>query len=165
MSANNPNPVFGIGVTGLDQTMAAINALPPEMGRGAFVAAVKKAAAPVLRTAKDLVPVLYGFLRDCLTSRAKRMRDGTTYICLVGVERGHVFPIDVRTKGPLKGEEKNAEPTKYAHMIEFGTSKMEAIPFLRPAAGTEAVNAVDIFQTEIEKEIDKAVLKVAYGKS
>lgn len=161
----NPNPVYDIGVTGIDQCMKSLNALPVEMAKTAFVRAVKKAAEPILRTAKDLVPVRFGFLRDCLVSRAKRMRDGKTFVCMVGVERGHVFPVDIAAKGKNKGQEITATPTRYAHLVEFGSSTREATPFLRPAAGVEAVNAVDIFQTQIEKEIDSAVLKATYGKA
>lgn len=158
-------PVISIGVTGIDQCVAALNALPPKLAEGGMVRAVKKAGAVILATAKTLCPVRFGFLRDALNSRAKKMRDGKTFICAIGVPRGLArIPIDVISRGPRRGQTLYAIPSHEAVFVEKGTSTREATPFLRPAIASEAVNAVDVFQIEMEKEIDKAVLAVAYPK-
>lgn len=65
-----------------------------------------KPAMVVRDEAKDLVPVVTGALRDAIFAGPLQTRVGA----LVGVK--HV---------------------KYAVMVEFGTSKMEAHPYFRPA--------------------------------
>lgn len=163
--STTPGPTFSISVSNVDGVAKAILALPVEMAKTALVRVVKKCGDLVLATAKSLCPVRYGFLRDRLISRANRLKDGVSFICAVGVARGPRIPIDTISRGPNRGHTIYATPTKYAHFVEMGTSTREATPFMRPALQNEAVNAVDLFSTEIEKEIDSAVLKVAYGKT
>lgn len=154
---------YNISVNGLDGVTSAMRALPAEMANTAFVRVVKKIGELILKAAKELVPVRFGFLRNALSSRAKKMRDGKSFICAIGVLRGQPrIPIDTITRGPNRGHTLYAVPSKYIHFVEMGTSTREATPFMRPAIAREAVNAVDLFTTEIEQEIDKAVLKVAY---
>lgn len=159
-------PTFSININGLEGVTKAMLSLPIELAKTAFVRACKAAAEPVLRAAKDYVPVRYGFLRNALVSRAKRLKDGLTFVCMIGVQRGQpAIPVDVITRGPNKGEMEMVSPGRYLHLVEKGSSTREATPFLRPAISSEAVNAVDIFETQINREIDTAVLKVTYGGS
>lgn len=154
---------FSVSVVGIDECVNALNGLYPNLAKAALRNACKKAMAPVLEKAKELVPVRYGFLKRWLVSKAKTGKDGKTFYCMVGVERGHTETIDVATRGEHKGDAVTANPARYAHLVELGSSTREATPFLRPALAIEAVNAIDIFQTEIEREIDGATLKQTYG--
>jgi HK97 gp10 family phage protein len=152
-------PAFGINVNGIDSIVATLNGLPEKLAKGALVRACKKAGEPILQTAKDLAPVRYGFLRDSLISKAGRAKNGTDFYCIIGVEKGLPrIPLDTVSRGKRRGYTTYAIPAKYVHFMEFGSSKREATPFLRPALAQEAVNAVDIFETQINIELDKAVL-------
>lgn len=50
---------------------------------------------------------------------------------------------------------KQKEYPRYWHFVEYGTSKMPAVPFLRPAFDKNVRNAVDIFAKTLKDEIDK----------
>ena len=102
---------FSINVNGVEGVIKAMLALPVELAKTAFVRACKAAMEPVLRAAKDYAPVRYGFLKNALVSRAKRLRDGLTFVCMVGVQRGQPpIPVDVITRGPNKGKMEMVSP-------------------------------------------------------
>jgi HK97 gp10 family phage protein len=47
--------------------------------------------------------------------------------------------------------------TFYFRFLEFGTSKMAARPFIRPALSQNAQRATDVVVESLNKEIDKAI--------
>lgn len=51
----------------------------------------------------------------------------------------------------------------YAKFLEFGTSKMAAKPFMRPAFDLNAERAISVFRDTLAKEIDKLTRK--FGKT
>lgn len=51
--------------------------------------------------------------------------------------------------GPLEAEVKSEAP--YSAALEFGSSKMEARPFLRPSRDAKAPEIQRLFETEIDK--------------
>ncbi|WP_313129548.1 HK97-gp10 family putative phage morphogenesis protein [Pseudescherichia vulneris] len=71
----------------------------------------------------------------------------------IGVLHGAVLK-----KHPDLGE--NA-PTPHWRLIEFGTENVRAQPFMRPAAESSVVEVVNVFATEYEKAIDRAIKRAA----
>lgn len=71
----------------------------------------KALADDVVEKARDIVPVRFGFLRDSI--RASK------------VGRGEYQAHARSTEGGANRD--------YAHFVEYGTSKMTAQPFMRPA--------------------------------
>lgn len=69
----------------------------------------------------------------------------------IGVQHGAVLK-----KHPDLSE--NA-PTPHWRLIEFGTERVRAEPFMRPAADTSTSEVVNVFATEYEKSIDRAILR------
>lgn len=69
----------------------------------------------------------------------------------IGVQHGAVLK-----KHPDLSE--NA-PTPHWRLIEFGTERVRAQPFMRPAAETSTGEVVNVFATEYEKSIDRAILR------
>lgn len=69
----------------------------------------------------------------------------------IGVQHGAVLK-----KHPDLSE--NA-PTPHWRLIEFGTERVRAQPFMRPAADTSTGEVVNVFATEYEKSIDRAILR------
>ena len=67
----------------------------------------------------------------------------------IGVAHGAVLK-----KNPDKGV--NA-PTPHWRLLEFGTEKMRAQPFMRPAMESSVQEVVATFVTEYEKGIDRAI--------
>ena len=67
----------------------------------------------------------------------------------IGVMHGAVLQ-----KHPDKGV--NA-PTPHWRLLEFGTEKMKAEPFMRPAAESSVQEVVNTFVSEYDKGIDRAI--------
>jgi HK97 gp10 family phage protein len=81
----------------------------------------------VIRGAQARVSVRYGFLKQSIDMKAST-RTGDVF---VGIARGAKFPIP-NTKH-LNGKFDIATPSKYAHLVERGTERAAAKPFLWPA--------------------------------
>lgn len=79
-------------------------------------------------------------------------------------EGGVVMRVGVRggarqTSGGLKGKG-NANPggdTWYWRLVEFGTSRTRAQPFMRPALANNVEKVTSTVVTELNKEIDKLI--------
>lgn len=106
-------------IKGMVACRAAFKALP-DITREALADAVQETAAHIRLGAIFRVPVRYGFLRNHIDMRVDR-KTGTGF---VGVRKG----AEVTPDGHL------AQPTKYAHLVEFGTIHIEARPFMIPSA-------------------------------
>lgn len=52
-------------------------------------------------------------------------------------------------------------PTPHWRLIEFGTEKMPAAPFMRPALADSISEVTNTFVTEYEKAIDRAIRRAA----
>jgi len=63
-----------------------------------------------------------------------------------------------RTVGALKGAGKKGF---HAHLIEFGTVKMAARPFIRPAFDQTKGEALKVMGKELGKGVEKAARKLA----
>jgi HK97 gp10 family phage protein len=147
-----------IKVEGLDRTIASLEKFPEAMAGRALIYAVRAALKPIALKAKYYCPVQWGALRDSITTKAMRLRDGWTFYGMVGPQRGVKFDTGLtRTRGEHKGAPIVEIPTKYVSHVELGTSTREATPFLRPAIEDNKQNAVKYFQEYLEKNLDKAV--------
>jgi len=149
-------------IGGLDGTLRALDALPESVRNHAISRAVKIAGEPILAGMVNRCPVRYGILRNSLTAFAKKLRDGVTFVCRIGAQSKIFVEIDTISRGPRKGQVFGEVPTRIIKLVEFGTSKREATPFMRPALEAQAQNAVGAFQAEMENQIDIAVEKVAF---
>jgi HK97 gp10 family phage protein len=132
-----------VHIAGLRELLAGLSALPAELGKGAIYAALGGAARVVRDDAKARAPVLKGAargrkpgtVRDAIRASRSKKNKG---------QKG-LWEVIVRVK-PLKGRQvtkfkqasgmaaaMNPNDPFYWWWLEFGTSKMAARPFLRPA--------------------------------
>lgn len=70
----------------------------------------------------------------------------------VGVNQGAVLP-----KKGQHPDEGAGGPTPHWRLLEFGTEKMPAHPFMRPAAEQSAQAATDEFIAQFNKALDRAL--------
>ncbi len=56
-----------------------------------------------------------------------------------------------------EGDKSAGSATPHWRLLEFGTEKMAARPFMRPAGSESAQQATDVFITEFSKAIDRAI--------
>lgn len=72
----------------------------------------------------------------------------------VGVNQGAVLP-----KKGEKPDESAGGPTPHWRLLEFGTEKMAARPFMVPAMEQAAQRATDTFIAQYDKALDRALKK------
>lgn len=103
------------------RSLAAIN---KRLARKALRKAVTVAGRVVRDDAKNRVAVRTGLLRKSLGVRVRTYLARGVVVAVVGPRRG--FRRDVPGVGTV-------DPVNYAHLVEYGTNKSAAKPFLRPA--------------------------------
>lgn len=113
---------------GQDKVLAKLANLKGSLIRRIVRQALNKAATPILKTAKQSVPVDTGLLKKSLGRKSKTYKSGTL-MQIIGARSGFKTPVGVNRKGRTKYQ----NPTQYLHLVEFGTSRSEAKPFLGPA--------------------------------
>lgn len=151
-------------ITGLDETLKALRALPKAIsGKGggplrkALFAAAKVIKAEVIARA----PEDTGLLKQSIaTFRDRRPDGGVAEHYTIGVRKLRrkyaLTKANVRKRRVGKSYSV-AGAAYYAKFLEFGTSKMAARPFFRPAFEAKKVEAAEVFARELAKQVDKAV--------
>lgn len=142
-----------IKLDGMKELQRAIERLPKELQRTVEASAlragmgpVRKAARANLNKSKDS-----GLLQKSLGLTVRKTRRGQL-TARVGARSG--FTQMVTRKGSSKPIKAN--PTKYAHLVEYGTSKSAAKPFIRPAIDSSEGQII----AEMAKGYDKGMTKV-----
>lgn len=103
--------------------------------------ALDAATKPILAAARQLVPVESGALRKSLGRRVKTYRGSGVVAVIIGPRRGQKREVERTPKGRLRvvprkratGAGGYRNPTRYAHLVERGSRRSKAEPFLAPA--------------------------------
>lgn len=129
---------FEFQVHGLEKLNAALLELGTNAARRAGKKALRQGANVILQATRDAAPVDTGHLQ----------KKGF-YTHDHGVSNDLVFfSVDLR------------KSAFYGKFLEFGTSKMAARPFMRPAAENHAIAAVDVIGAVLGVEIDAEAAKL-----
>jgi HK97 gp10 family phage protein len=151
-------------VAGDSQLQAQLVDLGAELGAKALAQAVRQAFKPVLETAKEMVPVDSGDLRDALRLSVKKPNSGDTVV-VVGLRIGGgaklkgIAAIAQKYASHFGGE--RLPPARRWHWVELGTANMAAHPYLRPALDQNAGKVLELLKSELVKSIEKALKKKA----
>lgn len=134
---------------GLDELQRALDELPVNLEKNVLRGALRASAKPVVDDARSRVPVLKipdgrrlaGALKRSIRARS------------VGYRKGKL------TGGVTAGGSNSAKKadTFYARFIEFGTVKMAARPFLRPAIAHQTAAAIEFFAAYIRERLSSIV--------
>lgn len=121
-------------------------------------AAMRKAFAPVLESAKSMVPVGEGLLRESisLTLRKSKRDDAIQVGLRIG---GGARSKQAAAAGAAFGGGGDLPPARRWHFIEFGTSNQSAHPYLRPALDSNAARVLELLKSELAAGIAKAARK------
>jgi HK97 gp10 family phage protein len=132
-------------VEGLKECEEALKALPLATSKNVLRRALIKAGEPVAESAKNRVERLTGATAESITVGTKLTKRQKKSAALTkdGVE---VYV--------------GAGPLPQAHMLEFGTSRQAADPFLRPSVDANGKRMFSIFRDEVRAEITKAVQRL-----
>ncbi|MNP28605.1 hypothetical protein D3C76_1215800 [compost metagenome] len=150
-------------ILGLDSLLGKLQEVSLDVRRKGGRAALRKAAQVVVQKAKEGAERI----DDSATGRSisdnialrwngqlfKRTGD-------LGFRIGVLHGAVLAKKGEVVDTSTNA-PTPHWRLIEFGTEKMPAAPFMRPALADNISLVTNTFVTEYEKAIDRAIRRAA----
>jgi len=143
------------GVIGEKELMRRLNSLGSQGKRNKIVRpAINEAASKINKKAKALVIEETGLLRKSIG--VKRATKRGVVFAVVGPRHG--FKREVERTLP-SGDRASvlANPTKYAHLVEFGTRHSPPHPFLRPAH--DGTPSESIIRRRMTKELRRQAVK------
>lgn len=157
-----------VRVDGLRELEAKLRALGVEYGtKAAFNPvrnALNKAARVVRDSAKQRVRKKTGTLADniIVTSKGRPDPNGMISSKVVVRSKAKAYKDNARNRraGKVGGDYKNYGPLFYARFLEFGTSKMKAYPFLRPAFDENKNRLPEMIKNELAAAIERSVAKL-----
>jgi HK97 gp10 family phage protein len=168
-----------VKVKGLNELQARLAELPRRLSRQVLEKGLTTGAQPMAAEAQARVPVLAvatprrrpGTVKKRIQARRVRPRSGMAATVIVGVRglsAGVVRNYKLRKAGRVVSKRGGADFMRglsaadnpndpfYWKFLEFGTSKMPARPFLRPAFEAQKGNAVTLAAEEWKKVILQA---------
>ena len=137
-------------VTGLKELQKALAELPQGIARNVLRGAVNAGATVIKAEAKVRAPALSGILKRSLYQ--KQIREKSNLLL-------QTFFVGVRQGRSSKKTKKGVLDAFYARFVEFGTSKMPAHPFMRPAFEAKKEAAVQAIKDYLTKRIPDEVEK------
>ena len=144
-------------LTGFKELAKALKELGPRVGRKHLRGSTSKGAAVIRKKARELAPVDTGEMRkDIQIKREKTSGDNVAS-----------YSVYTRSgkRSRLAGKARNVDKDSfYWKFLEFGTAKMAARPFMRPAFEAEKESAVDAIGAELDKRIQKEAADLARGQ-
>ncbi|WP_150727706.1 HK97-gp10 family putative phage morphogenesis protein [Pseudomonas fluorescens] len=147
-------------ILGLDSLMAKLESVTYDMKRKGGRSALRRAAAVIAENAKARAMLL----DDAETGRSIADNIVLRWNGRLFKRTGDLgFRIGVKHGAVLKdgGELSANSPTPHWRLLEFGTQYMAADPFMRPALEESISDATNVFVTEYEKTIDRAIKRAA----
>jgi len=142
-----------VELKGLQDVVRRLNRLDRTLRGKILRKAVTRAVQPITKDAKRRVPVDTGWLRRSLGYKLKGYRSSGVVVGIIGPRTGYQT---TRKRGKTLtafGQKLTANtwkrPTRYSHLVEFGTYRTRAKPFLQTAwragrAQAEATLAAEI---------------------
>lgn len=145
---------------GIDSLVGKLEAISYDMKRKGGRSALRKAAQLVADKAKEGARKI----DDAQTGRSIADNIVLRWNGRLFKSSGDLgFRIGVLHGAVLKngGDTSANSPTPHWRLIEFGTEKMAAQPFLRKALADNISEVTNIFLTEYEKAVDRAIKRAA----
>lgn len=122
----------------------ALQELPRGVVKNVVRRSVYAGATKIRDVAKAKVPVDTGALRASIVAKTNRTDQTGAISASVGVAR----------KKFVRGRRGGKSPRRYAHLVEFGTAKVAASPFLRPAMDTQLDAVIEVTAMKMRQGID-----------
>jgi len=143
----------------LDKLKRTMTTLDDKMLMKVVTPAMRAAARPVTLAARAKAPVRTRLLRKSIGVRVKTYRKNKTAWVGVGPRKGFKTQIGTVSRGPNRGQPIYANPTQYAHLIERGTSRVQARPFLRPAIQSTTSQQLGKFTAKARAQFGKLKIR------
>ncbi len=139
-------------LTGFKELAAALRELPQKVARNALRSAVNAGATKIRKQAQQNAPMDSGLLKKNIYQRQIREASGP--------ER-QTFAVGVRSGRARNKDGSKKELPYYWRFMEFGTSKLPAAPFLRPAFDAQKDAAIQAIADKLDERIQKYAVELA----
>lgn len=157
-----------VKVDGIDPIVRKLELLPERFGRRGLRRALRKGANVIRNGARQNAKMLddpetsNSIAKNIVTQGMSAMREKA--MGGVGMRVGVLGGSKSKKGGgsyAVGGSKSNpGGDTWYWRLLEFGTSKMAARPFMRRAMANNAMGAYDAFANSAESELDKELAKL-----
>jgi HK97 gp10 family phage protein len=131
-------------IRGAKEMNELLNKLGPQVASRVADQALRAGAKPIVDEAKRLVPVRSGRLRDSIIAQRQRRTGEDERVILIGFDK-----------------DAPGSPSSRAHLVEFGTARTAAKPFMRPALDSQAANALGEMGKVLARGITREARKLA----
>jgi len=139
----------------------ALEQLPTAIQERVVVGATRAATKVIADEAQRLAPVDTGRLKLSIgVAKAKKKDTKEHHVKFYAVPKTKLRKTIKATVNGKSAKLKTVDYAFYAMFIEFGTSKMSAKPFLRPAVDHTLTTSVEAFKAYALKRIPKEVEKL-----
>ena len=155
-----------IKVEGLKELQKALKELPLEIQKRPLRSAVSAGAKVIADEAINKAPVgeTGNLIKSLYRYRSRRQSPTGKETFLVGVRKGKGIYGNTRLNrrlGRVGKKYQTQGEAYYWRFVEFGTSKMPAQPFLRPAFESAKERAVQVMKERLGKAIELQARKLA----
>lgn len=149
---------------GIKDALKSLDGLKRGVQRRILRAAVTEASAPILQSARGHAPKRTGTFKRSLGKKVKTYSKSGTVVAIVGPRKGY----KTQTGITRKGKEIFEDPTKIAHLLEYGhlvvrggkvVGHAPAYPSMTPAMQENQSRAVETIARRIGEEIEKEAAK------
>lgn len=156
-----------VKITGLDGVLDTLKSLPAEVvsKRGGPVRAALRKGAVVIQ--KQEVANLHA-VTAAATDADKRQSTGLLAKNVVVTRgkapssgKGERYLVRVKRRTYVRIGAKAVTTLKTAHLLEYGSSKQPAEPWIRPAFESKAEQAISTVESELARSIDRIVKRLA----
>lgn len=152
-----------IKLTGFKELSDKLKAFGPNVAKNGLRTADFAGAKIIRDAAKATVPVKTGLLQANIIASHRRTPEYISEYSIIVRKAPKYIKVAVRAdtlRNRLKGRANKyhslAGPQVYGRFLEFGTSKMAARPFLRPAFLNNVTAALDATKDGLAKAVERA---------
>jgi HK97 gp10 family phage protein len=132
--------VVDVQIKGMDELLKSLKILPERIQKNVLVGAIRAGATSISKEMKRFVPKDTGELQKSIGVVKRKSKNKNEILFTVAPQI---------KKGGWK-----------AHFHEFGTIKMPAHPFVRPAFEGKGNEAIEVAKEYMTKRIDKELAKL-----
>lgn len=152
--------IIKIESAGLRQLMRNLDALPAALKKSAETAVLRAGATPIQKAAKRNAKKFRdtGLLEKSIGLRVKAVKGEKS--ARVGPRAGMRQKVTRTNKKTGKTRTEIADPNKYSHLVEYGTSKAPAQPFIRPAVESTQGEVLDAMSVGLDKHLTRVAEKL-----
>ena len=126
-------------IKGLKELSKALKAFPENIQNNILNSAIRAGIVTIQKEAEKNVPKREGILKKAIVIKKRRPKNKNRIKYQLGIRQG------------------SKDDAYYGHIVEFGSSKMEAKPFMRPALESKADEVINEVRKKMQQRIDKEI--------